>query len=225
MDCKLAMYKKIVNKDIKPDVVLADQRCGALIQYAKNKISKEGLITASCARINDNYEKIFATIDKLSKDSFVTVFDFGYSNDITKHPWNSNVQIIHLLDEKALKTYRNGKNIQKVKAAEKKTDIKEEKQPEKLPQKPETSVVQKDIEKTQKQKEAEDFLEKIWSKALNCDGPIGHDEDFFYLGGNSLVMQMISVEINEHFKKDFDIFEIYDYETIEKLADRILEAE
>lgn len=67
-------------------------------------------------------------------------------------------------------------------------------------------------------------MEKIWSKALNCDGPIGHDEDFFYLGGNSLVMQMISVEINEHFKKDFDIFEIYDYETIEKLADRILEA-
>lgn len=128
------------------------------------------------------------------------------------------------MDENALKTYRNGKNIQKVKAAEKKTDIKEEKQPEKLPQKPETSVVQKDIEKTQKQKEAEDFLEKIWSKALNCDGPIGHDEDFFYLGGNSLVMQMISVEINEHFKKDFDIFEIYDYETIEKLADRILEA-
>lgn len=224
LDCKLAMYKKIVNKGIKPDVVLADQRCGALIQYAKNKISKEGLITASCARINDNYEKIFAAIDKLSKDSFVTVFDFGYSNDITKHPWNSNVQIIHLLAENALKTYRNGKNIQKVKAAEKKTDVKEEKQPEKLPQKPETSVVQKNTEKTQKQKEAEDFLEKIWSKALNCDGPIGHDEDFFYLGGNSLVMQMISVEINEHFKKDFDIFEIYDYETIEKLADRILEA-
>ena len=33
----------------------------------------------------------------------------------------------------------------------------------------------------------------------------------------------MSDEINEHFKKKFDIFEIYDYETIEKLAVKILE--
>ena len=78
-------------------------------------------------------------------------------------------------------------------------------------------------EKSPELLEAEDFLEKTWAKAFNLDGEIGHDEDFFALGGNSLIMQSMSNEINKHFNKKFDIFEIYDYETIEKLAVRILE--
>ena len=73
--------------------------------------------------------------------------------------------------------------------------------------------------------DAEAFLEKLWLKVFNFDGEIGHQEDFFALGGNSLIMQSMSDSINEHFKMKFDIFEIYDYETIEKLASRILQGD
>lgn len=72
-------------------------------------------------------------------------------------------------------------------------------------------------------KAAEDFLEQAWRESLNCDGEIEHDEDFFALGGNSLVMQVMSPKVDDHFGISFDIFEIYDFETIAKLAARILE--
>lgn len=72
-------------------------------------------------------------------------------------------------------------------------------------------------------KEAEEFLESLWKNILNYTEEIEHDEDFFYLGGNSLLIIQMSDAINEHFNVDFDVYEIYDYETIEKLADRILE--
>lgn len=73
--------------------------------------------------------------------------------------------------------------------------------------------------------EAENFLEGLWKKTLNFSGSIDHDEDFFDLGGNSLLLLQMSEEINNYFNISFDIYEIYDYESIEKLTQRISEWE
>ena len=69
----------------------------------------------------------------------------------------------------------------------------------------------------------EQFLEKLWMKILNFSDSIAYDEDFFYLGGNSLLIEMMADPIDQQFGIDFDIYEIYENETIEKLAHRILE--
>ena len=69
----------------------------------------------------------------------------------------------------------------------------------------------------------EQFLEKLWMKILNFSDSIAYDEDFFYLGGNSLLIEMMADPIEQQFGIDFDIYEIYENETIEKLAHRILE--
>lgn len=71
--------------------------------------------------------------------------------------------------------------------------------------------------------QVEQFLEKLWMKILNFSDSIAYDEDFFYLGGNSLLIEMMAAPIEQQFGIDFDIYEIYENETIEKLAHRILE--
>ena len=71
--------------------------------------------------------------------------------------------------------------------------------------------------------QVEQFLEKLWMKILNFSDSIAYDEDFFYLGGNSLLIEMMADPIEQQFGIDFDIYEIYENETIEKLAHRILE--
>ena len=71
--------------------------------------------------------------------------------------------------------------------------------------------------------QVEQFLEKLWMKILNFSDSIAYDEDFFYLGGNSLLIEMMADPIDQQFGIDFDIYEIYENETIEKLAHRILE--
>ncbi|MBR6243476.1 MAG: hypothetical protein IKQ90_08280 [Ruminococcus sp.] len=66
-------------------------------------------------------------------------------------------------------------------------------------------------------------MEAIWRNVFDFNDQIGYDEDFFDLGGNSLMMQQISSEINKTFDTEFDIYEIYDNPTISQLSERLME--
>lgn len=66
-------------------------------------------------------------------------------------------------------------------------------------------------------------MEAIWRNVFDFNDQIGYDEDFFDLGGNSLMMQQISSEINKVFDTEFDIYEIYDNPTISQLSERLME--
>ena len=70
--------------------------------------------------------------------------------------------------------------------------------------------------------DAEARIEAIWRNIFDFNDKIGYDEDFFELGGNSLLIQQISGEINRQFGIQFDIYEIYDNPTISELAEKII---
>jgi len=79
-------------------------------------------------------------------------------------------------------------------------------------------------ENNNKYLEAENILEDIWKQILDFDSDIGHDEDFFELGGNSLLIQQMSVKINEKFQTQFDIYEIYENSSISLLTGKIVDS-
>ena len=64
-------------------------------------------------------------------------------------------------------------------------------------------------------------LESIWRRLFDFDSEIDGDEDFFDLGGNSLLIQQMSIAINELFGIEFDIYQIYDNPTVNELSECI----
>lgn len=227
-DYKLAMYRYITGKGIVPDTILADKRGKAIVSYSKGRIDKNRLREKAQIELNLNYDKAFEVIESYLPNYAVTIFDFGHTSILKDHNWNGTVRIVSLFDEGALEEYLKNPEPQYTTInVSVQQPVAQTTQPiasTQVVEQPKVAPVQNtSTSKSAEVIEAENFLEKVWANAFNLDGSIGHDEDFFALGGNSLIMQAMSDEINEHFKKKFDIFEIYDYETIEKLAVKILE--
>ncbi len=196
----VAMYRYLRKKGITPQYIVTDSLGVRLVDYLKGKISLEKVKQWSNKDFDLDCSKITAKInDLLLKNQKIKVIDF--SNDFEYLSENNNV-IFQYPAEVFAQSEQNGiaKEVQQ-------------------------HTNQSPIQKTQAMIDVEEFLEKLWLKVFNLDGEIGHQEDFFALGGNSLIMQSMSDSINEHFKIKFDIFEIYDYETIEKLAGRILQGD
>lgn len=221
-DSRLAMLKYISQAGVQPDILLADQNGKAIYSFSKGRISSKRLVEAADLPDYTNIDKIISNIESAAKTNAVTVFDFCRSDALSKHSWNGAVRIVPVFSEGAFSDYLKNpeQTIQVAVPA-----VSETAEPIQTEQSaaPSSAAAAAVTEKTQELIDAELFLEKTWAKAFNLDGEIGHDEDFFALGGNSLIMQSMSDEINDHFNKKFDIFEIYDYETIEKLAAKILE--
>lgn len=228
-DYKLAMYRYVTGQGIMPDVILADKRGKAVISFSKGRIGTKRLRrTSSVQEYNKNYENVITMIENYAKGFAVTVFDFGHNTLLKEYSWNGNVRVVSLSEEGALKEYIQNPDPQYYEVKSSRVETEQIKstmidKPEiTMSQNEKNSINNSTTQKSNELIEAENFLEKIWLKAFNLEGAIGHDEDFFALGGNSLIMQSMSDEINQYFKKKFDIFEIYDYETIEKLAVKIL---
>lgn len=71
-------------------------------------------------------------------------------------------------------------------------------------------------------KEIKTVLKEIWKNVLECD-EVQDDDDFFELGGNSLLITMLTEEIEQALQVEIDVDEIYDYDTIEKQEQLIVE--
>jgi acyl carrier protein len=67
---------------------------------------------------------------------------------------------------------------------------------------------------------AERLLAKIWSEALRIKH-IGLDQNFFDLGGHSMLMPVIVLAVKERFGRDLSIVDFLAYPTVRSLAQRI----
>lgn len=223
VDYKLAMYRYLTESGVVPDVLIADKKALGIVDFARGRLSKKRLLEKLKIVNDTDYTKAYDEIEKLAKDYYVRVYDFTHGDAFTNYQWKGTVQVFPLIDEKTNGHFFDTK--QYVKAV--KQEVVQEKEPEVELAAQELPVSEKEKSgngsKSQQLIDAENFLETTWAKAFNLDGEIGHDEDFFSLGGNSIIMAAMSDTINEHFKIKFDIFEIFDYETIEKLAVKIVE--
>lgn len=68
--------------------------------------------------------------------------------------------------------------------------------------------------------EREHQLVKIWEDLLGC-GPIGIRDDFFELGGNSLLAVRLMLRIEQFYGKKLDVSKLFLCRTVEHLADAI----
>jgi acyl carrier protein len=73
------------------------------------------------------------------------------------------------------------------------------------------------------QTETERTLAKLWQNALWLD-KVGVDDDFFDLGGNSLVAVQLVAEVSRGFKTEVPVAKLFELRTIRALAASIEEA-
>ena len=67
--------------------------------------------------------------------------------------------------------------------------------------------------------DTEKALAKAWAAVLDIDlASIGRDSDFLDLGGHSLLMTLLVLEIRKSFRVVFSLREFFDYSTLSKLA-------
>lgn len=74
-----------------------------------------------------------------------------------------------------------------------------------------------DVAYVMPQTEAERVIAAVWQKALNVER-VGTQDNFFDLGGHSLIMLQVYSKLREIFKTDLSIIELFRYPTISTLA-------
>ncbi len=219
-DYKLAMYRTLAENGITPDIVIADEICRAEYRYLRGWIDREELLdtldSASVSAGGINTGKLEA-IRKAAGNGVAVVFDFSHNSALKEKLSDSGIIVMELFEPK---DFEAAVSLNKGAVSDGEADEEEVSSVAAISQ---TAAEKRVIEKTPEQLDAENFLEEVWGKQLGVNG-ISHTDNFFALGGNSLIMQAMSGVINEHFNKSFDIFELYDNETIEKLAAVILAA-
>ena len=68
--------------------------------------------------------------------------------------------------------------------------------------------------------EVEEKLLAIWQKILECER-ISTTDNFFSLGGNSLKAILMIAAISKEFHKELGVLQIFEYENIKKLSQRL----
>lgn len=215
-DYKLAMYRMLVNSGITPDAVVADDAGKAEYRYLRGWTDRDVFIAELESAASYSGSSIEA-VKNIAEGSLAVVFDLGHSSSLKEQLADTGIIV---MDMSSPKDMEDALSMYKGTLAEEGTG-------ESTFAAPEISAAHTDkadeIEKTPEQTAAENFLEEVWGRSLGLE-QVSHTDNFFALGGNSLIMQSMSGVINEHFNKSFDIFELYDNETIEKLAAVILAA-
>ena len=71
---------------------------------------------------------------------------------------------------------------------------------------------------TPPQNELEQFIAGLWQEVLAVD-EIGRDDNFFDLGGHSLLLMKVNLKLKHHCGKDIPLVEMFKYPTISTLAE------
>ncbi|MGF2037455.1 MAG: non-ribosomal peptide synthetase [Nostoc sp. CmiVER01] len=72
------------------------------------------------------------------------------------------------------------------------------------------------------QTKVERLITNIWQQLLQIE-KVGVEDNFFHLGGHSLLIVKLQVELNEIFDKEIPIIELFKYPTIKSLAEYLTE--
>lgn len=74
------------------------------------------------------------------------------------------------------------------------------------------------------QNEMQQYLQQIWQGVLLVDiNYIGKNSDFFQLGGNSLKAYQVLIRLNDKYRLNFTVQDVFNYRTIEQQESFILE--
>lgn len=60
-------------------------------------------------------------------------------------------------------------------------------------------------------------IAEIWSELLNVK-EIGLNDDFFLIGGDSILLIRMLTQLKKHFKKEIDLHKVYEYSSLKNLA-------
>lgn len=244
-DFKEKMYRFCKNIGIEADLVLADEQSKAIINYCEGKSDENLLRAALLQPINEDYSKVTKVLKEINENYLV--LNFGRLGHLKELNGGKNVKIfeIGVISEFynfLVAYYNNGKNVNWKNFYEGKklqkiamqgycfdkishwSNMKQNKEEDSI------IIPDESIESSHTDSAANVTIEKImntlqeiWKNIFGFTEKIGYQEDFFELGGNSLLVQNMSKQINDIFKIDFDAYEVYENETIEKLAVKILE--
>ncbi|SES92583.1 type I polyketide synthase [[Clostridium] polysaccharolyticum] len=246
IDYKLAMYQFCTEIGIKPDLVLADSQCSTMIQYAKGKADLNQLKKEIQKPMDGDYTKVLQLIQNLDEKDNYFILDFGSSKQLTTAHFGSHIKIFELNAiqsfYKFLTVYYNngyqlnwgklyaGQVYQKVtlpgycfQKTEHWAQIKPRESQELTSKERLEAVKTEEPTSNQMLESIMKTLQDIWKELFGFGGEIDIDEDFFDLGGNSLLIQKMSILINNQFQIEFDAYEVYENETIEKLSKKIIE--
>jgi amino acid adenylation domain-containing protein len=67
----------------------------------------------------------------------------------------------------------------------------------------------------------EETIETLWRALIGADVAIGIDDNFFDIGGHSLLLVQLHEQLRERFNTDLTGVELFEYPTIRSLAERI----
>lgn len=70
-------------------------------------------------------------------------------------------------------------------------------------------------------KTIKNIIHQCWKEVFEYEGNIDYNEDFFDLGGNSLLSNDMKNAINEKLNAKVDVEDIYKYTTINKISEYI----
>jgi acyl carrier protein len=76
---------------------------------------------------------------------------------------------------------------------------------------------------TSKEPSAVDRLSSIWKQLLGHDS-FGPDDNFFDVGGHSLIANRLCLAIEERFGVHLPVIDIFDHPTIKQLSARVQQA-
>ena len=65
--------------------------------------------------------------------------------------------------------------------------------------------------------EAERSIARIWQQALGRE-QVGAEDNFFDLGGHSLLLMQVHAQLQSHFEKDFTVVDLFRFTTVRSLA-------
>lgn len=242
---KYELYQYLQACEVRADIVLADKTSRALIEYVNGQRCLEELLSIN-QPVDNNCEKIVEQVRKNAKNQEIQLVVFGNASSIKKSLTNEKVKVYELNHEREMgrffcEYYNNGNDINWSAFYGNKKCLKVpmpeycyERESHWIKPKKNVAFVleKKELPETKTVPHVDTnelwvikkFVEELWRKLLNFSDKIGYEEDFFYLGGNSLLVEMMADPINEQYGIDFDIYQIYDNETVEKFAQCIRES-
>jgi len=78
-------------------------------------------------------------------------------------------------------------------------------------------VLEKKAEYVAPRNEVESIITEIWKEELGLDN-VGINDNFFEMGGHSLLLTRVNSRLNKQFEKEFSLIELFTHSTISSLA-------
>jgi acyl carrier protein len=87
------------------------------------------------------------------------------------------------------------------------------------------AALESEVPQVAPRSDLEQIIADTWRDALDMDEEVGVDDNFFDLGGHSLLLVLVRGELQEKLGKDIPVAELFEYPTISALARHLEQAQ